>query len=133
MSHRTDRTDLEILNDIAAACGKIDRYLKGIEWDAFLDDEEKQDAVIRQIPVIGEAAGHLSPDCRTRHPRQPWRQMANMRNILVHDYTKVSLERVWRTASMFVPQLAAALPEVVAGEETRLSDHERFLKGPRSA
>lgn len=125
MSRRTDRTDVELLKDIATACGKIERYLNGVHWDAFLNDEQKQDAVIRQVAVIGEAAGRLSSDCRTRHVGQPWRQMANMRNILVHDYTSVSIDRVWRTASVFVPQLAAALPDVVAEEEGRLADHER--------
>ena len=125
MSRRTDRTDVELLKDIAAACGKIERYLSGVERNAFLEDEQKQDAVIRQVAVIGEAAGRLSPDCRTRHPGQPWRQMANMRNILVHDYTSVSIDRVWRTASGFVPQLTAALPDIVAQEEARLGDHGR--------
>jgi uncharacterized protein with HEPN domain len=124
MSRRTDRTDLELVQDIATACSKIERYLKGVDWGSFLDDEEKQDAVIRQIALIGEAAGRLSPDCRERHSGQPWRQMANMRNILVHDYTNISLDRVWQTASVFVPQLATAMPGVIASEEARLSEHE---------
>lgn len=44
MSRRTDRTDVELLKDIATACGKIERYLNGVHWDAFLNDEQKQDA-----------------------------------------------------------------------------------------
>ncbi|MDA8345711.1 MAG: DUF86 domain-containing protein [Thermaerobacter sp.] len=87
-----------------------------------MDDEQKQDAVIRQIAVIGEVASRLSPACRERQAQHPWRRMANMRNILVHDYTNVNLDRVWRTATTFVPQLAAALPELIAFEEQRIAD-----------
>jgi uncharacterized protein with HEPN domain len=63
--------------------------------DAFYQTRMIQDAVIRNLEIIGEATKNLSPDFRLAHPEIPWRQMAGLRDVLIHDYLHVDLEEVW--------------------------------------
>lgn len=94
------------------ACHRIRRYLDGVVREGFAEDEKTQDAVIRQIAVIGEAAGGLSQEFTKGHPEQPWRRMADMRNILMHEYTTVSIAAVWKTATSSIPDLETALHNI---------------------
>lgn len=63
--------------------------------DAFLQTPMIQDAVMRNLEVIGEAAKQLSQQTKQAHPEVPWKQIAGLRDVLIHDYLKVDLERVW--------------------------------------
>lgn len=81
-------------------------------WEGCAEDEKTQDAVIRQIAVIGEAAGRLSQEFMASHSEQPWRRMADMRNILMHEYSTVSIITVWKTATVSIPDLEAALHSI---------------------
>lgn len=64
-----------------------------------------QDAVIRNLEVIGEAVKNLSSDLRRRHPAIPWRGITALRNVLIHEYFGVDLEIVWRVVSRRLPTL----------------------------
>ena len=64
-------------------------------------------AVLHQLIVIGEAAKRLSPDFRGAHPEVPWKSIAGLRDILVHEYDTVDLEEVWRTVQADLPKLIA--------------------------
>jgi uncharacterized protein with HEPN domain len=64
-----------------------------------------QDAVIRNLEVIGEAVKHLPPDLRRRHPEVPWRSITALRNVLIHEYFGVDLEIVWRVVQRRLPAL----------------------------
>ncbi|HFE52539.1 MAG TPA: DUF86 domain-containing protein, partial [Bacteroidetes bacterium] len=68
-----------------------------------------QDAVVRQLEIIGEATRHLSKEFRSAHPAIPWSEIAGMRDKLVHDYFGVDLEIVWETAFRDVPALREKL------------------------
>ena len=76
---------------------------------AFLDSRLIQDGVIRNLEVIGEATKNLSSELREANPAIPWRQIAGMRDVLIHDYLKVNLGRVWRTVEHDLPPLTAAV------------------------
>ena len=72
---------------------------------AFLASRLIQDGVIRNLEVIGEATKNLSSELRDAHPAIPWRQIAGMRDVLIHDYLKVNIARVWLTVSTDLPPL----------------------------
>ena len=82
--------------------------------EAFMASRLIQDGVIRNLEVIGEATKNLSSELRDANPTIPWRQIAGMRDVLIHDYLKVNLARVWRTVAMALPPLRAVVSELLA-------------------
>jgi uncharacterized protein with HEPN domain len=77
--------DNAYLSDILKSARAIQRFTEGVPKEAFLANEEKYEAVNRKFEIIGEAAGHLSPEAKARFPANPWRLISAMRNILIHD------------------------------------------------
>jgi uncharacterized protein with HEPN domain len=97
------------LRDILEAARLISSYVAGTTESAFRQDTQKQDAVIRRIEIIGEAAAHLNEETRRAIPELPFRKMRGMRNIVAHDYANVELRIVWEVATIEVPQIVAVL------------------------
>ncbi len=77
----------------------------------FRRSEVLQDAVIRNLEVIGEAAKHVSMETRQRLPDLEWRAICGIRDVLIHNYIGVDLEEVWNVASARIPELQKALEE----------------------
>jgi len=75
-----------LLQDMLGAIHKIEKYTAGIDRESFLQDEKTIDAVVRNLEVLGEAARQLPEDFAARYPEVSWRQIAGLRNRIVHDY-----------------------------------------------
>jgi uncharacterized protein with HEPN domain len=105
------RDYLDYIADILEAAEKVAEFVRGMTLETFSEDEKTQYAVIRGLEVIGEAAKKLPAAERARYSRVPWRQVAGMRDKLVHDYFGVNLQVVWKTAIEDVPAIAASLRE----------------------
>jgi uncharacterized protein with HEPN domain len=86
------------LRDILEAARLIGTYVKNTTETDFYSDKQKQDAVIRRIEIIGEAAAHVSAATRQAVPELAFRKMRGMRNIVAHDYANVDLKIVWEVA-----------------------------------
>ena len=95
----------------------------------FLQDAMVQDAVLRNFSIIGEAAKRLDDSYRTAHPEIPWRALAGLRDILVHQYEGVDLERVWAIVERELPNLR----EAIAALLPPLDQLERELAGEEPA
>jgi uncharacterized protein with HEPN domain len=80
--------------------------------------EELQDAVIRNVEVIGEAAKRVSAKSRMRMPSLDWKSICGMRDVLIHDYIGVDLDEVWNVVSSRIPELQVALEQFLAEEST---------------
>ena len=105
--------DLDYVVDILAAAHLIQSFLVGRDRDVFGTDLMCQSAVIRQLEIIGEATKRLSATFRGDHPEIPWRQMAGMRDILIHAYDAVDIDEVWNVATQAIPRLVVQLELLV--------------------
>ncbi|MEB3322507.1 MAG: DUF86 domain-containing protein [Synechococcaceae cyanobacterium] len=100
--------DRTTLRDILRTLQRIERFPIH-DQQTFAQTEVLQDAVIRCLQVIGEATRRLSKDIRAQNPEIPWREMAGMRDVLVHAHDQVDLEEVWITLKEQLPPLKAQI------------------------
>lgn len=99
----------DYLNDLVESCENILEFTKGISFETFSDDKKTLLAVIRCLEVMGEAVKNLPVDFRLKYPAVPWKQMAGMRDKLIHEYFGVNKQMVWQVIEKHIPQI---LPEI---------------------
>jgi len=99
------------LSHITKAIRTIKVYVKGMDFNQFAKDQKTQDAVIRQLEIIGEASSKIIPDFIKSNPQLPWREMKDFRNKLIHDYWELDLELIWNVVVQDIPLLAKLLHE----------------------
>lgn len=92
---------------------KIERYLQGYDREAFLKDDEKVDAIIRNVEVIGEAANNLTHEFRSEHAHVEWRKIIGARNVLIHGYTTVDPEIIWTITEFDIPVLKTEIKKLL--------------------
>ena len=101
------------LDDMLEAIGKIERYTEGLSYEQFRKDEKTIDAVITNFAIIGEAAKHIPAKIKKHCPEIPWKEMAGMRDKLVHEYFGIRLDVVWETITVRLPQLKNLIEELL--------------------
>lgn len=112
MSERDERV---YLSDMLTAIRTVFEYTAGRSRSDLDDDPMLRDAVVRQLEILGEAAGRVTPPTRDAHPAVPWRGLTGMRNVLIHAYHRVDLDEVWRTATEELPGLLVVV-EILASQ-----------------
>ena len=113
------REHADFLEDIFSAARKARGFVGQMDLDAFALDEKSAFAVVRALEIVGEAAKRIPRDVRQKFPQVPWRAMAGIRDKLIHDYTSVNLEIVWKTVVEDLPQLTMHVERILtelAGE-----------------
>ncbi len=106
------RRDQVYLQHILDAISRIESYVL-VGRDEFMSASHWQDAVIRQLEIIGEATKRLSEDLRSQHGEVPWRRIAGLRDVLIHDYMGVDLSAVWAIAQENLPALKRQIQAIL--------------------
>ena len=110
----------DYLRDLLDAIEKIKDFIKNMNFEEFKRDDKTKFAVIRALEIIGEATKHISEEFRNKYPEVPWKDMAGMRDILIHDYFGIDEETVWMTAKEKIHQLKPSIEKILS----KLSDEK---------
>lgn len=103
----------DYLHDIHDAAIKARRFVEGMSYEQFAADDRTSYAVIRALEVIGEAARGVPQSAREQHTDVPWRDMAGIRDRLIHRYFGVDLRVVWKTVHEDLPTLIRAIERIL--------------------
>jgi uncharacterized protein with HEPN domain len=104
-----DDSDLAYVWDMRMAAIQIGQFVAGLTAESFLANETVQRAVERDLEIIGQAALRVSGEFRTQHPELPWAPIIAQRNVLAHEYGDIDFLRIWRVATVDVPELIRLL------------------------
>ena len=108
--------DLGAIVDIVLAARDLAELLRGVTKEEFLRQKFILAAAVRQLEIVGEATKRLTPEFRERHPSIPWRDMAGMRDRLIHAYDDLDLDRVWEAATERLPEVSAYLEPLLPSD-----------------
>ena len=101
------------LKDINKAINSINNFIEGMNIEQFKSDDKTSSAVIRKFEIIGEATKNLPNNIKDKYPQIPWKDIAGMRDKLIHAYSEVDLNLVWKTIQKRLPELQSFLDDVL--------------------
>lgn len=101
------------LDDILESITRIEEYIKGISEEEFLKNVPTQDAAIRRFEIIGEAVKHIPDEIKQKYPGVEWKKIAGARDIFVHEYFGVGLNRVWGTIISDLPAFKEQIEKII--------------------
>jgi len=106
------KDDLVYIEHIQSSIDSILNYAQGLDYDSFVEKQIVQDAIVRQLEIIGEAIKRISTEYRKSNPQIPCKVMAGMRDKLIHDYIDVDFRMVWSTVKEDIPELGRLIKEL---------------------
>jgi len=101
------------VEDILESVDKIERYVKGISYGNFVENEMIIDAVIRNLEVIGEASKNIPENIREQYTTIPWRRIIGLRNIMIHGYFGIDLSIIWEIITKNLPETKPSIVEML--------------------
>ena len=107
------REILDYIEDIISAMDKAMDFVKNMSYEEFTRDDKTVYAVVRAIEIIGEAVKNIPGNVRKNYPEIPWKDMAGMRNKVIHEYFGVKLNIVWRTVKEEIPPLKPLFEKIL--------------------
>ena len=112
------KRDRAYLKHILEAISNIEKFVEGLTKEGFFKNVEKQYAVLRGLEIIGEATKNLSRELKGKHREIPWRDIAGMRDKLIHQYFGVNLELVWVTIKNKLPEFKNQILKILEEMES---------------
>lgn len=107
------RENIDFLHDIQESVKRIISFSEQLTYEQFLDDIKTQDAVIRNIEIIGEATKNITDKLRSEHPEIPWKGLAGTRDKLIHNYFGVNLDIVWNIIKNELPEIELKIEKII--------------------
>lgn len=107
------KEDKAYLQHIYEAICDIEKFIENTTFEIFLENKEKQYAVIRAIEIIGEASKNISKELKTKYRKIPWKKITGIRDILIHKYFGIKIERVWEVTQKDLPELKDRIDEIL--------------------
>ncbi|MCA1785491.1 MAG: DUF86 domain-containing protein [Desulfobacteraceae bacterium] len=114
MSHRNWQFRIQ---DILDAAQLIIRYTENMTFEQFQKDQKTVDAVLQQLMIIGEAASHVPDGAVIKSSDIDWKQIRGIRNVIVHEYFRVSKQIVWNTVKEDLPFIIEPLKKLLSSED----------------
>jgi uncharacterized protein with HEPN domain len=108
---KRDATDY--LKDILQAIDEVETFIDDLTYDEFINDKKTLNAVVRSIEVIGEATKNIPESIRSKYPELPWREMAGMRDKLIHGYFGIDTETIYKAAKQDLPPLKTPIQKIL--------------------
>jgi len=112
------RDPVDFLKDILESIEKIEKFIKGLEFDDFSKDDKTIYAVLRALEIIGEATKNLPDSLKEEYPEVPWRKMTGTRDKVIHGYFVVDFEVIWRTITKNIPVVKPLIEDILNEIET---------------
>ena len=109
------RDDAYLVDILESSRAALD-YMRGKTWDEFSKDAILQDAVVRRLEIIGEAAGKVSSATQKKYASLPWQAMKGTRNRVIHEYDSIELDIIWDIVQKDSPLLVNELQKIVSSE-----------------
>jgi len=104
---------LDYIEDIIKAMDDAGSFVKDMDYDSFSKDRKTEYAVIRALEIIGEATKNIPIEIKNNYPQIPWKDMAGMRDKVIHEYFGVDLKRVWSTVNTDIPKLKPWFEKII--------------------
>ncbi|MXN92127.1 DUF86 domain-containing protein [Flavobacterium sp. Sd200] len=105
--------NLLFLTHIIECIDKLEIITKDLYYGDYIKDWLKQDAIIRNVEVIGEAISNIDDDLKSKYPEVPWKEAKGMRNVLIHEYFKIDYDEVWGTLQEDIPALKRMIEKII--------------------
>jgi uncharacterized protein with HEPN domain len=107
----------DYLQDILDAVNDIESFVDGMTYEEFIKDRKTLNAVVRSIEIIGEASKNIPETLKANCKELPWKQMAGMRDKLIHAYFGVDVETLWKAVKENIPSLKKAIQKMLKDQE----------------
>jgi len=107
----------DYLQDILDAIGDIESFVGKMTYEEFIKDKKTLNAVVRSIEIIGEASKNIPEPIKAKYKELPWKQMAGMRDKLIHAYFGIDAETLWKAAKDNIPPLKTPIQRMIKEQE----------------